>query len=315
MHIIIIADSKSAGKYFSLGGFRIGAGIALLLLLLIGAFQGGTYLHSWNSEQRAQSVYASAYEDATLVALRELDEHRSLVEQANLSAQMHVNALALRLSRLQAQTFRLEALGARLINMAGLDEEEFDLNSTVALGGPRQVSESGGWGEMDGLLEELNALARRINDRADKLYAVEYLLLGQDAQSRAIPAGTPVVGGWISSHYGLRTDPFSGQREFHSGVDISGRRHSKVLAVASGIVTRSGSRAGYGNLVVLNHGEGYTTLYGHNKSNLVQVGQWVEKGQPIAVMGSTGRSTGTHVHFEVHNENKPLNPKAYISLK
>ena len=161
-------------------------------------------------------------------------------------------------------------------------------------------------------LEELNY---KIEDRAEKLSAMESMLIDRTLQRQTIPTGSPTKGGWVSSLFGKRADPITGKIEFHAGVDYAGKSGSPILAVASGIITWSGARYGYGNVVEINHGNGYQTRYAHNKKNLVVVGQKVDQGQVIALMGSTGRSTGSHVHFEVLNNGKAVNPKKYISLQ
>ena len=140
------------------------------------------------------------------------------------------------------------------------------------------------------------------------------MLMDKSVQNKTLPEGEPVASGWISSLFGWRTDPINGKREFHEGIDFASKADTRVVAVASGIVTWSGRRAGYGNLVEISHGNGYVTRYAHNRKNLVAVGDKVDKGQPVAIMGSTGRSTGTHVHFEVVRNGKPVDPKKYISV-
>jgi murein DD-endopeptidase MepM/ murein hydrolase activator NlpD len=129
------------------------------------------------------------------------------------------------------------------------------------------------------------------------------------------PAGKPIKKGWISSYYGMRNDPFSGKRTMHKGMDFAGKEGSEVVAVAAGVVTWSGKRSGYGKLVEINHGKGYITRYGHNKTVLVNVGDRVKQGQTISRMGSSGRSTGPHVHFEVLLNDKVVNPTKYIQAK
>ncbi len=138
---------------------------------------------------------------------------------------------------------------------------------------------------------------------------MESMLIDSTLQSQTIPTGSPTLDGWVSSLFGKRTDPMTGRVEFHDGIDYAGKSGSPILAVASGIVTWSGVRHGYGNMVEINHGNGYQTRYAHNKKNIVVVGEKVDKGQIIALMGSSGRSTGTHVHFEVVNNGKAVNPK------
>jgi murein DD-endopeptidase MepM/ murein hydrolase activator NlpD len=125
-------------------------------------------------------------------------------------------------------------------------------------------------------------------------------------------AGKPVAGGWVSSHFGYRSDPFTGHRAWHKGVDIAGKTGTDVVAVAAGVVTRADNVTGYGNMVEIDHGEGYVTRYGHNKENKVKAGDLIEKGQVIAAMGSTGRSTGSHVHFEVYKNGRVVDPSSYI---
>ena len=138
------------------------------------------------------------------------------------------------------------------------------------------------------------------------------MLMTRNLQAEVIPAGRPITRGWLSSYYGMRTDPFSGRRAHHSGIDFAGKMGSDVVTVAAGVVTYSGRRSGYGNLVEINHGKGYVTRYGHNSELLVEVGETVKKGQIIAKMGSSGRSTGPHVHFEVLVNGRAVDPKKYI---
>ncbi len=118
--------------------------------------------------------------------------------------------------------------------------------------------------------------------------------------------------GYISSLYGQRTDPFDGNQASHHGLDFAGAAGTRVLAVADGIVSHAGLDGGYGRLIEVTHGNGYVTRYGHNAKLLVKPGQTVKRGEPIALMGSTGRSTGTHLHFEVLRDGRPMNPLTFV---
>jgi murein DD-endopeptidase MepM/ murein hydrolase activator NlpD len=158
----------------------------------------------------------------------------------------------------------------------------------------------------------LDTLESQIDDRQQQLFALESLLASRQLTQRVMPGGLPLIGGWISSHFGYRSDPFTGRGAFHAGVDFAGPVGSRVIAVGPGVVSFSGYKSGYGNVVEITHPTGYMTRYGHNSRNLVRVGQSVQKNDAIAVIGSTGRSTGTHVHFEVLRNGNVLNPNRYL---
>ena len=137
-------------------------------------------------------------------------------------------------------------------------------------------------------------------------------LITEDNIKSAIPTGRPIKKGWVSSYYGYRVDPFSGKKVFHHGLDFAGKAGSEVVAVANGIVSWQGSRGGYGEMIEIDHGNGYQTRYAHNKKLVVKLGDRIKKGQAIALMGSTGRSTGPHVHFEILRDGKTVNPANFI---
>ena len=238
------------------------------------------------------------------------------LEDVKTDTETALNAMVGRLSLLQSHVMRLDVLGARLARMAQLDDIEFGATNPPGVGGPHTMlnDSSQELSDFDFLIS-LNQLEQALQDRQDKLSALEAMLMGRSLQEQARPLGNPVEGGWFSSLFGFRTDPISGKKEYHMGVDLAGRSGMRVTSVASGIVTWSGPDQGYGNLVEISHGNGYVTRYAHNKENLVSAGEKVERGEVIAVMGSTGRSTGTHVHFEVVRNGRHVNPRSYISLR
>jgi murein DD-endopeptidase MepM/ murein hydrolase activator NlpD len=227
-------------------------------------------------------------------------------------AQQTLTAYAKRMGAFQAQMSRIEAVAERLAEQVGLDIEAFQFESDSGVGGasPDMVSINEG-----SLVAQLRKLELSISANAVQFEALGYLLSdNQQSQSRE-PAGWPVDDGWISSGYGSRTNPLTGKRQFHQGVDIPGHSGSQVVAVADGVVLQSKYAGSYGWTVELNHGDGLQTQYSHNKENLVEVGDTVHKGQVIALLGSTGRSTGPHVHFEVKQSGKTVNPYPYIKNK
>jgi murein DD-endopeptidase MepM/ murein hydrolase activator NlpD len=251
--------------------------------------------------------------------LDEIAELRSLIllQKAGIAriheaALSNLDALTLRLGRMQAQMLRLDTLGARLVAQAELDATEFDFGIAPPVGGPQDAVARSATTVPDflGMLGELDAT---VADREAKLAILEQMLLNRHLRERVVPSGRAVENGLLSSKFGRRIDPFSGKQEQHKGIDIAGKEGTNIMAVGDGIVTWSGKRAGYGNLVEINHGKGYVTRYGHNKQALVEAGETVKKGQVIALMGSTGRSTGPHVHIEVLHNNKHVNPAKYLA--
>ena len=243
-----------------------------------------------------------------------IDANRQQVAEARQHLQENTQALARKVAMLQADMMRLNAAGQRLVEVADLDEGEFAFDIAPAVGGPEVEVE----GELPGLGDvssTLGELDRQIAAREREMRVLEDLILASRLQSEAHPEGRPILSGWISSLFGVRTDPFTGRRAHHYGMDFAGREGSEVVAVASGVVTWSGRRSGYGLLVEINHGNGYVTRYGHNKVNEVKVGDRVAKGDVIGRMGNTGRSTGPHVHFEVLRNGKVVNPARYIQAQ
>lgn len=261
----------------------------------------------------ALSVYladiASIYLDKHAVQ----DELQAL-EDVKVDTETALSGMMGRVSLLQSHVMRLDALGSRLAEMAQVDDIEFGIEHPPGLGGPHNLSDGGSRELSDyDFLISLNRLEQALEDRQDKLSAMETMLMGRSLRESTLPQGNPAEGGWFSSLFGYRTNPISGNKEFHLGVDLAGRSGMAVTSIASGIVTWSGPNQGYGNMVEISHGNGYVTRYAHNKENLVNVGERVEKGQMIALMGSTGRSTGAHVHFEVVRNGRHINPHSYIS--
>ena len=225
----------------------------------------------------------------------------------------NMNALAVRLGELKAQVIRLNALGQRLVQMAKLDKGEFNFDRPPAQGGPESTERSAPLQVAD-FVSAQEDLLRQIEHRSLQLSVLETMLMNRNLQDEVYPAGRPVRRGWVSSYFGFRTDPFNGRVAHHDGVDIASAEGADILAVAAGVVTWAGPRYGFGNLVEINHGNGYVTRYAHNEEILVQVGDTVKKGQVLAKMGSTGRSTGPHVHFEVLKSGKLLDPANYLQL-
>jgi murein DD-endopeptidase MepM/ murein hydrolase activator NlpD len=225
-----------------------------------------------------------------------------------------VDAMAMRMGEVNAHVIRLDALGKRLTEMADIDSHEFDFDSAPASGGP-EAEGAGVTAQIPDISMKLNDLEQKVALRDSQLNALENVIIDRDLKKQIHPEGRPVKSGFISSYFGEREDPFSGEEAYHKGVDFAGTAGANVMAVAAGVVTWAGNRTGYGNLVEINHGDGYVTRYAHNQRTLVSVGQTVKRGDPIALMGSTGRSTGPHVHFEVIRNGRQVDPLTFVGRK
>jgi len=274
-----------------------------------------TALTLWGGFQLGEQYgRRSSVETANAEVHKMLDAERRVIEDAKAEQRAHLDALALKIAQLQAHVMRLDALGDRLVDVGKLDRGEFDFASAPPQGGAEDSVPGDSLGVND-LSNEMARISGLLADREEKLSALEYVLMNRKVLADVMPSGRPVKQGWMSSGYGKRTDPFNGKKSYHRGVDFAGKRGSDVVAVASGVVVRAEKASGYGNLVEIRHVDGYTTLYGHNKENLVRAGDVVSKGQTIALLGSTGRSSGPHVHFEVHRDGKIVDPQRYVRSK
>ena len=225
-----------------------------------------------------------------------------------------VIALTMKLAELQSQVLRLNALGERLASDANIPEKEFNFKDLPPSGGPMMPSDVLGK-SVEQLFSELSELNEQFEHEEKQLTMLESLLLGHHIVSSRYLSGRPITKGWLSSYYGTRKDPFTGRPSMHKGIDFAGKEDSDVIATAAGVVSWADDRYGYGNLIEINHGDGLKTRYGHNKKLLVSAGDVVTKGQAIAKMGSTGRSTGPHVHYEILKNNKQIDPTKYVYRK
>ncbi len=241
----------------------------------------------------------------------ELLSQQAQLEETRKALQEKVNAIAMRVGQMNASVIRLDALGKRLTQMANLDNGEFDFGSPPPQGGSEGGSD-GQPAQIPSLTSMIDGLQSQLSSREQQLGVLENLILTRELNKQVYPAGRPVGEGWISSYFGQRADPFTGYTAFHRGIDFAAIEGTQVTAVGAGLVTWSGDRSGFGEMVEINHGNGLSTRYGHNEKLLVKSGEMVRKGQPIALMGSTGRSTGTHLHFEVLKNGAQVDPLRFI---
>lgn len=302
MNIIIFPRPKAKHIYASspvhgANKFVLSLAVVAVSAVLLGggyvlgiSFGHKTILNEWKADVSAQS---------------------ERLQLAKRESETHVDALTSKVGLLQAHINRIDALGNMLVNMAGLDSEEFSFDSVPGIGGADTAldEEQHVDMEIDAVLARLN---NEIENREYQLSVLNDLLIDEKLEQETRPQGRPVIHGWISSYFGKRTSPFSGKTETHRGVDFAGKAGNDVVSVAGGVVTKAGEKGAYGFLVEIDHGNGYVTRYGHNQMVLVQVGEAIKRGQVIAKLGSTGRSTGPHVHFEVIKDGVRIDPMKFV---
>ena len=308
MNIIFLSSNGEKAKSVKFSSRHMAAMMSLLLLV-----SGLTIWASLLVYQTGEANILSR--DVVDQWQQKLEAQKQELDSVKGEAREKMGALTVRLAEIQAKMIRVEALGEHLINVAKLEQGEFDFSKQPAVGGPEEVGELSEAFQQPTFQGVLSDLSVQLEEREQQLDILESMLVNRKIKGGAYIAGRPIERGWLSSHYGRRTDPFTGKLAWHKGVDFAGREDSGVVTVASGVVTWSGDRHGYGNMIEVNHGDGYVTRYGHNKENLVEIGEVVRKGDKIALMGSTGRSTGPHVHFEVYRNGKAVNPKYYINRR
>ncbi|MDU0356447.1 M23 family metallopeptidase [Paraglaciecola aquimarina] len=230
------------------------------------------------------------------------------------ATQQKLSGMLLKLAEMQSQIQRLDALGSKLVEQANLNPDEFNFGQDPSVGGPVSTTEV----ELpvhDELLVKMESMLSQLQDKSQQLSALETIMLSHHIEKQSRLTGKPIQSGWLSSYYGVRKDPFSGLPAMHKGLDFAGKEGEAVRATGAGVVTWAGSRYGYGQLVEIDHGQGLKTRYGHNKEVKVKIGDVVTKGQAIALMGNTGRSTGAHVHYEVLRKGKQLDPLPFVYRK
>jgi murein DD-endopeptidase MepM/ murein hydrolase activator NlpD len=241
---------------------------------------------------------------------RVLAEQKSEIADLRARIQERVDAIGSRLGQLDAHIIRIDALGKRITTIANVDRREFNFDEEpLASAAPTASAASS---QIPDLTLQLSQLEQRVDLRDAQLSALENVIVGRKISDSVRPQGKPVAEGTISSYFGERSDPFTGEEGFHKGLDFPGTAGEPVMAVAAGVVTWAGDRSGFGTLVEINHGNGYVTRYAHNQSALVKVGQTVTRGEQIALMGSTGHSTGPHVHFEVLHNGTQIDPLIFV---
>jgi murein DD-endopeptidase MepM/ murein hydrolase activator NlpD len=298
MNVIIVSKFLRTPKKIAFHEPRTMAlAIAAVVALLTGVFLAGFAIRGVNGAARGEISRLHA----------ELDAQHAALRASRADAQREINAIAARVGELQAQANRLNALGVRLTRDGKLSDGEFNFDRVPGMGGAEAVTDV----KQKDLLGDLDALQVQFEQSGRQLSVLESMMFDQQLELSSTPSRAPAKG-YITSGFGTRADPFTGGHAHHMGIDFDANIGDPVSAAAGGVVTFAGVKSGFGNVVEVDHGNGYSTLYGHNSRLLVRAGDVVRAGQEIAKAGSTGRSTGPHVHFEVHVNGVPVNPRPFL---
>ncbi|WP_252731591.1 M23 family metallopeptidase [Psychrosphaera sp. F3M07] len=249
------------------------------------------------------------------VAQKEYSDEKELLIRLKNQTQHQLSALTLKLGEIKGQVNRLDAFASRLAQQSEIPDDEFNFDTLAATGGPTTSSAEDVSANAENLFSEMDEMLVKLDGQERKMAVLESILMNTHIEEEIFISGRPIQSGWLSSYFGVRKDPFTGMPATHKGLDFAGEDGAGVIATGSGVVTWADSRFGYGNLVEVDHGDGIITRYGHNKELLVNVGDIVTKGQKIGLMGSTGRSTGPHVHYEVLKGGKQIDPLPYVYRK
>lgn len=303
MNIILVSERLAKARTITVGLphlLLLGLGLLVSLVVLAGAM-------NYALLRVAADVDVPYLHTILLSAQQEQHEKTRSYLRENL------NAMAVKLGQMQAQLVRLDTLGERLTKLAGFKPQDLVFNELPGRGGAESSLPSQDISLGD-FTRQLDSLTRQVDDRGDKLGILESLFTLDSARKKLIPTMLPIEGGWYSSNYGWRIDPFTGQRAFHEGIDVMAGRGTPIHAAAGGVVVFSDFHPQYGNMIEIDHGNGLISRYAHASRRIVKVGDVVLRGQKIGEVGSTGRATGTHLHFEVRQNGVPLNPSQFLRL-
>lgn len=303
MNIILVSEKLPKARTITLGWLHL-AGAAVLMLMLVLTLAGAL---NYGILRFAAELNIPYVKDM-LVSI-----HQRQQEKNQSYLQDNLNAMAVRLGQMQAQLLRLDTLGERLAKLAGFKPQDLMFNEIPGRGGAISSVPSQNLSLGD-FTQQVDLLTRQLEDRGDKLGLLESMLTLESARKKLIPTKLPVEGGWYSSNFGWRIDPFTGQRAFHEGIDFMAEDGTPIYAAAAGVVVYSEFHPQYGNMIEIDHGNDLISRYAHASKRLVKVGDVVLRGTRIAEVGRTGRATGSHLHFEVRERGAARNPSQFLQL-
>ena len=289
---IIFVNEKGASKSFR--GFVFLSWVGVLVSMVVGVLFADHWLQPDLSASGLQQMK------------QELSIQQAELKEIEKNANRRNFAISAELAEMQSALWEIEAIASSLSTITDLPQEEFNFDPALSQGGsPQEPARKLDWPDLESQLRQLQLKLER---RKKEIRVLDDIVKEKKSKKDSVLRGKPVRKGWYSSAFGRRMDPITGRPAWHAGVDFAGKLGSDVIAVASGVVVYSGRKDGYGNLVEIDHGNGVTTRYGHHDELRVEVGDFVKQGDVIGLMGNSGRSTGPHVHLEVLQNGRAVNP-------
>jgi len=302
LQIIVIPDRLAKARTLNISSRHLAASMMLALVLLLG-MTAGLY---WLTFRFATDIKIPLLQQLVLAA------QQGEAERARQFVQQNLNAMAVKLGEMQAQLARLDALGDRLSTLAGIRPQEFRFSEAPGLGGAQPTALPPQNLSLAEFGEKLGALSRNVENRTDMLGVLEAQLFEQAIKKKLMPTMMPVNAPFNASGFGMRIDPFTGEHAMHEGIDFLAEAGSPIVAAAGGVVIFAGFHPQYGNVVDVDHGNDLVTRYAHAAKLYVREGDIVQRGRKLADVGSTGRSTGPHLHFEVRFKGAAQNPARFV---
>lgn len=303
MHIILVSDRLATAKTIVLTWRHFAFALVGLAALVIAL----SSLFSYMTVRHAAEIRLPFLQDLLRSATaEEAQRSREFVHE-------NLNVMAVKLGQMQAQLLRLDSLGERLAGLAGVKPQELKAV---------EVGRDGRGGPLvqamplspEALQQAVDALAYQLEAKSDSLAVLESQILDERIRKNLLPTSLPIEAAWNASSFGWRIDPFTGEAARHEGVDFTAEAGTQIKAAAAGVVVNVEQHPQYGNMVEIDHGNDLVTRYAHASKILVQPGVFVKRGQTVALVGTTGRSTGPHLHFEVRVKGVAHNPNRFLQV-
>ena len=314
MKVICLSQDGSRRASFCLNPWTHLIIPAFLVALLIGGLSINQILGLYQLENTPQQSQLSEQETSKI--LTALEQQMLMVKQIKQKYSNYtvdVDALTKKLGELEAETYRLRALGMRVVKMAKLDSNEFNFDIKPGQGGPDEFGNFEETSTAEGLMKSVMQLESVLSNEQKMMTGMSKIIQGRLLDEEVKPSGKPVAQGYVSSSYGYRRDPFNGRSRMHRGIDFAAKTGTPIYSVAVGVISFVGRKGGYGNAVEVDHGNGLVSRYGHLSKFKIEIGALVKKGDLIALAGSTGRSTGPHLHLEILKNGTQIDPSKYLS--